>query len=121
MIHLEQQFADLWVTLEYLGTIASSISADDGKPLEELPNKSELTDLLGNSPTAKDLRQQRGYFGHIRPKTIKGRVYYYWIYYEDGKRVEKYLGVDRDRAIAKAKQLSKQLIDTPRTFRRNKR
>jgi hypothetical protein len=39
------------------------------------PNNS----ILGNSPTAKELRQQRGYIGHIRPKTIKGHKYYDWI------------------------------------------
>jgi hypothetical protein len=85
-----------------LGIIAESIDRS------ELPNNLPDADLLGNSPTAKGLRQQRGYIGHIRPKTIKARKYYYWIYYECGSRVEKYMGVDRDRAVAKAKEISKQ-------------
>jgi hypothetical protein len=71
----------------------------------KLPNNSPDADLLGNSPTARELRQQRGYIGHIRPKRIKGHIYYYWIYYEWGERVEKYMGKDFDRAIAKAKAI----------------
>jgi hypothetical protein len=65
----------------------------------ELPNNS----ILGNSPTAKDLRQQRGHIGHIRPKTIKGYKYYYWIYYDRGKQVEKYMGTDLKGASKKAR------------------
>ena len=66
-----------------------------------LPNNS----ILGNSPTAKELRQQRGYIGHIRPKTIKGHKYYYWIYYDRGKRVEKYMGTDLEDSIEKVRSI----------------
>jgi very-short-patch-repair endonuclease len=94
--------AEAMINDEYLGAIATAIQQS------ELPNNSLDPDLLGNSTTAKELRQQRGYVGHVRPKTIKGHAYYYWIYYECGSRVEKYMGVDRDRAIAKVKEISKQ-------------
>lgn len=76
-------------------------SIEISPPTPELPNNS----MLGNSPTARELRQQRGYIGHIRPKTIKGHKYYYWIYYDRGKRVEKYIGTDLDGAIEKAKAI----------------
>jgi hypothetical protein len=86
---------------EYLGSIATAISVGVQQPLlsPELPNNS----ILGNSPTANELRQQRGYIGHIRPKTIKGHKYYYWIYYDRGKRIEKYMGTDLKGASEKAR------------------
>jgi Holliday junction resolvase RusA-like endonuclease len=74
-------------------------------PTMELPNKVELVELLGNSPTAREKSQQRGYIGHIRPKTIKGHKYYYWIYYDRGKRVEKYMGTDLKGASKKARSI----------------
>jgi hypothetical protein len=93
--------ADSMITDEYLGSIATAISVGVQQPLlsPELPNNS----ILGNSPTAKELRQQRGYIGHIRPKTIKGHKYYYWIYYDRGKRVEKYMGTELKGSIEKAR------------------
>jgi hypothetical protein len=95
--------ADSMITDEYLGSIATAISVGVQQPLlsPELPNNS----ILGNSPTADELRQQRGYIGHIRPKNIKGHKYYYWIYYERGKRVEKYVGTDLMGASEKARSI----------------
>jgi hypothetical protein len=96
--------ADSMITDEYLGSIATAISVGVQQPLlsPELPNNS----ILGNSPTAKELRQQRGYIGHIRPKTIKGHKYYYWIYYDRGKRIEKYMGTDLKDASEKARSIN---------------
>ena len=95
--------ADSMITWEYLGSIATAISLGLQQPLThpELPNNS----MLGNSPTARELRQQRGYIGHIRPKTIKGHKYYYWIYYDRGKRREKYMGTDLKSASEKARAI----------------
>jgi Holliday junction resolvase RusA-like endonuclease len=76
-------------------------SIEISPPTPELPN----IELLGNSPTARELRQQRGYIGHIRPKTIKGHKYYYWIYYDRCKRVEKYIGTDLDGAIERVRSI----------------
>jgi very-short-patch-repair endonuclease len=95
------------ITDERLHAIASAIQPP------KLPNKPEL---LGNSPTARELRQQRDYVGHIRPKTIKGKKYYYWIYYERGKRVEKYMGTDFDRAIAIAQLTNTPDLHTPNRY-----
>jgi hypothetical protein len=53
--------ADSMITDEYLGSIATAIFCGMQQPLlfQELPNNS----ILGNSPTAKELRQKRGYEG----------------------------------------------------------
>lgn len=95
--------AESMITDEYLGAIAVAISCGVQQPLKhpELPN----VELLGNSPTARELRLSRGHIGHIRPKTIKGHRYYYWIYYERGKRVEKYMGTDLMGASEKARSI----------------
>jgi hypothetical protein len=101
--------ADSMITDEYLGSIATAICCGVQQPLlsPELPNNS----ILGNSLTAKELRQQRGYIGHIRPKTIKGHKYYYWIYYDRGKRVEKYMGTDLKGSIEKVRSIGDPLSD----------
>jgi hypothetical protein len=65
--------ADSMITDKYLGSIAISYEVQQPLLFPELPNNP----ILGNSPTAKELRQQRGYIGHIRPKMIKGGKYYY--------------------------------------------
>ena len=76
-------------------------SIEISPPISELPN----IELLGNSLTARELRQQRGYIGHIRPKTIKGHKYYYWIYYDRGKRIEKYMGTDLKGSIERVRSI----------------
>jgi hypothetical protein len=92
--------AESMITEKCLGAIANAIQQS------KLPNKS----LLGKAPT-KTPRQKKNYKGHIKEKIIRNLPYYYWIYYDRGKRVEEYLGTDRDRAIAKVRQSSIEQLD----------
>jgi hypothetical protein len=87
------QLAEAMITEECLGSIANAIQQS------ELPNN----DLLGNSQT-KTPRKKKNYKGHIKEKTIRNHHYYYWIYYDHTKRVEEYVGTNRSKAEAYAKE-----------------
>ena len=47
--------------------------------------------------------------------TPSGRKYYYWIYYDRGKRREKYMGTDLKSASEKAKAIGDPLGEVTRS------
>jgi hypothetical protein len=90
--------ADSMITDEYLGSIATAISAPE---LTAIGDMDEIAVNCQPNPRPR----QRDYIGCISPKQIKGITYHYWVYYERGKRCYQCLGNDRASAVAKAKAI----------------
>ena len=87
--------ADSMINNEYLGSIATAISAP------ELTAIIQIDEIAVNCPESRS--RQRDYIGCISPKQIKGIIYHYWVYHDRGKRKYRCLGTDRASAVVKAK------------------